>query len=56
MRTSIARRLVGLNQAFYERFAGQFAATRRPLPPGLRRALGLLGGRRSLLDLVHGSV
>lgn len=42
MDEAVARRLVALNEAFYERFAGPFAASRAAPPPGFERLLAHL--------------
>jgi SAM-dependent methyltransferase len=51
MKISTARRLLRLNRGFYDRFAREFAESRSRLSPGVRRAVGLLADRRSLLDV-----
>lgn len=43
--------LLRLNRSFYDRFAGEFSASRAVLPPGILRALRSLEGARALLDL-----
>jgi len=55
MDTLTFRRLLHLNQEFYQKFGPAFAATRRRIQPGVRRVIqGLpVGGR--LLDLGCGS-
>jgi len=42
MDEAVARRLVALNEAFYERFAAPFAASRATPPPGFERLLTYL--------------
>lgn len=51
MQRSTAARLLRLNRDFYDQFAGEFSDSRAALPPGILRALALLGNCRSLLDL-----
>jgi tRNA (uracil-5-)-methyltransferase TRM9 len=47
--------LLELNQRFYHDFGRAFAATRRRVPPGMRRAAGILPQAGSWLDLGCGS-
>ncbi len=51
MKTRIARRLLQLNAEFYQRFAAEFAESRRGVQPGIQRALRALPGCRSILDV-----
>lgn len=51
MKSSTARRLLRLNQEFYDRFAVEFAASRANLQPGIVRALAALGDFGSVLDV-----
>jgi len=48
-------RLVDLNHQFYQTFAGEFAATRQRLQPGVTGLLGRLARQTSLLDVGCGS-
>jgi SAM-dependent methyltransferase len=50
-----AARLIDINRQFYDRFGGSFSATRRRLQPGVRRALGMLHGDESIVDLGCGN-
>jgi len=47
--------LLGLNQRFYEQFAGAFAQTRRRIQDGVRRALGMLPDEGDWVDVGCGS-
>lgn len=51
MEPAIARRLIELNQAFYEDFAAEFSDSRRRLNPGIERALDAMTPFGALLDL-----
>jgi len=52
MDDEVARRLVALNEAFYERFAAPFAASRAAPPPGFGRlAAHLPAAPRRVLDV-----
>lgn len=55
MREEIARQLADLNRGFYRGFAVPFAATRRRLQPGVKRALDLIPPEARLLDLGCGT-
>jgi tRNA (uracil-5-)-methyltransferase TRM9 len=55
MDSSIARRLVDLNRAFYQSFASPFAATRTRVQPGVRRLLGKIPSGASVADLGCGN-
>lgn len=55
MDASTAARLLELNREFYNRFGPSFSATRRRIQPGVRRALGMLRGDESILDLGCGN-
>jgi SAM-dependent methyltransferase len=51
MKARIARKLLQLNAEFYQRFAAEFAESRRAIQPGFRRALEAVAGGRSILDV-----
>ncbi len=51
MDASTARRLIDINEQFYQTFGEEFAATRRRLQPGVKRVLDGLAGDESMLDL-----
>jgi SAM-dependent methyltransferase len=51
MRSHVARRLMRLNAEFYQRFAAQFAESRRIVQPGIQRALRAVADCRSILDV-----
>lgn len=51
MKTTIARRLLGLNRAFYDAFAADFADSRSTLQSGMLRALEAIGEARSIVDI-----
>jgi len=53
--SSIITRLVDLNHQFYQTFAGDFAATRQRIQPGVRRILDGIPLDGHLLDLGCGS-
>lgn len=48
-------RLIELNRDFYTKFGDSFSATRRRIQPGVRRALDMLNGDESILDLGCGN-
>ncbi len=51
MDRAIVRRLVELNRAFYEQFAGEFSASRARLHPGILTTFGRWGAMDRLLDV-----
>jgi len=51
MEDETARRLVAMNQAFYERFAAPFAASRSEAAPGFARLLSYLPPGGDVLDV-----
>jgi tRNA (uracil-5-)-methyltransferase TRM9 len=55
MEESVIQRLLGLNQQFYQTFAGAFSATRQRIQPGMRRLLPMLAEWPRLLDLGCGN-
>jgi SAM-dependent methyltransferase len=55
MKPEIRTALLELNRAFYARFAGEFARTRRTWPPGFDRILPYLRPAASVLDLGCGN-
>ena len=55
MDTEIVKRLLALNQEFYQTFAGAFSATRGRAQPGARRILDGLRGDEAVLDLGCGN-
>lgn len=55
MRIETYRALLDLNRAFYETFAGDFAATRRGWPPGFARILPYLSPAANVLDVGCGN-
>jgi len=55
MKEEVRRQLIALNRDFYETFAGAFAATRRRIQPGVRRALDSIPKKGKWLDLGCGS-
>ena len=55
MDPSTAERLIEINRTFYTQFGDSFSATRRRVQPGVRRALGMLQGTESILDLGCGN-
>ena len=55
MDSTTAERLLALNREFYTRFGDAFSATRKRIQPGVRRALELLKGDESILDLGCGN-
>ena len=50
-----AARLLALNHEFYDRFGGEFSATRHRLQPGVKKILESLNGDESILDLGCGN-
>src|SRR5512141_766588 len=55
MDSNTAARLIELNREFYTRFGASFSATRHRIQPGVRRALAMLKGDESILDLGCGN-
>ncbi len=55
MREEIVKRLINLNQEFYQNFARAFAETRRRVQPGVLRAIQNLPCEASVLDLGCGN-
>src|SRR5688500_8254039 len=55
MNPSTAASLIEINREFYTRFGDSFSATRHRLQPGVRRALRILKGDESILDLGCGN-
>ena len=55
MDSATAARLIEINRTFYTQFGESFSATRHRIQPGVRRALGLLQGDESILDLGCGN-
>jgi SAM-dependent methyltransferase len=55
MDAQVAQHLLDLNHQFYQTFASQFSATRGRLQPGVRRVLGSIPVRASVLDLGCGN-
>ncbi|MGD0575093.1 MAG: methyltransferase domain-containing protein [Anaerolineales bacterium] len=55
MDSRIARRLVDLNQEFYQSFASSFAQTRRSVRPGVARLVARIPLEARILDLGCGS-
>ena len=55
MNSNTAERLLALNREFYNRFGGQFSATRQRLQPGVKRILDSIRGDVSVLDLGCGN-
>jgi len=55
MDSSIAARLIEINQEFYTHFGASFSATRHRIQPGVRRVLQMLIGDESILDLGCGN-
>jgi tRNA (uracil-5-)-methyltransferase TRM9 len=55
MDSNTAARLIEINREFYTRFGDSFSATRHRIQPGVRRALELLKGDESILDLGCGN-
>lgn len=50
-----ARRLVSLNEQFYQTFGAAFSATRQRIQPGVRHVLSTLRGDERILDLGCGN-
>jgi tRNA (uracil-5-)-methyltransferase TRM9 len=55
MDSATAMRLLELNREFYARFGEAFSATRKRIQPGVRRALEMLQGDETILDLGCGN-
>lgn len=55
MKDEVRSQLIKLNDDFYETFAGAFAATRRRIQPGVRRALDTIPKKGKWVDLGCGS-
>jgi SAM-dependent methyltransferase len=55
MKSDIVRRLADLNRAFYQTFAGPFAATRLRIQPGAQRLLRRIPPGSSVADLGCGN-
>lgn len=55
MREEVIQQLIDLNHRFYRGFASPFAATRRRLQPGVRRAVELIPEDADVLDLGCGT-
>ena len=55
MHADTAASLIEINRDFYTRFGDSFSATRHRLQPGVRRALKMLNGDESVLDLGCGN-
>jgi len=55
MDSATTARLIELNRDFYTRFGDSFSATRHRIQPGVRRALAMLKGDESILDLGCGN-
>jgi SAM-dependent methyltransferase len=55
MRPEVVKRLIDLNQEFYQTFARSFAETRRRVQPGVRRAIQNVPCGASVLDLGCGN-
>jgi tRNA (uracil-5-)-methyltransferase TRM9 len=55
MKEEVRQQLIHLNSEFYETFAGAFAATRRRIQPGVRKALENIPKKGKWLDLGCGS-
>jgi SAM-dependent methyltransferase len=55
VKSDIAGRLAGLNRAFYQTFAGPFAATRARVQPGARRLLERIPPGSAVVDLGCGN-
>jgi len=55
MNSATAARLLALNREFYDRFGGQFSATRQRLQPGVKKILNSLNEDESILDLGCGN-
>lgn len=55
MDTLIAKKLIDLNQKFYNQFGTSFSATRQKLQPGVQRILDSIGKNDSVLDIGCGN-
>lgn len=55
MDSNTAARLIEINREFYTRFGESFSATRHRIQSGVRRALAMLKGDESILDLGCGN-
>jgi 2-polyprenyl-3-methyl-5-hydroxy-6-metoxy-1,4-benzoquinol methylase len=55
MNSATANRLLTINLEFYNRFGGQFSATRQRLQPGVKRILDSIQEDESVLDLGCGN-
>lgn len=55
MNADTAASLIEINRDFYNRFGDSFSATRHRIQPGVRRILGMLTGKESILDLGCGN-
>lgn len=55
MQSTVADRLVSINEEFYQTFAEDFAETRARIQPGVRRILKSVSPRDSILDLGCGN-
>jgi SAM-dependent methyltransferase len=55
MNSAAADNLIAINREFYERFGGQFSATRQKIQPGVRRILDSIQEDASVLDLGCGN-
>jgi SAM-dependent methyltransferase len=55
MNSVTANRLLAVNRDFYNRFGGQFSATRQRLQPGVKRILDSLREYETVLDLGCGN-
>jgi len=55
MNSDTADRVIAINHEFYNRFGGEFSATRRRLQPGVKRILDSIQADESVLDLGCGN-
>ena len=55
MNSSVVQQLLEINGRFYDRFGGQFSATRQRLQPGVKRILDSMHVDESILDLGCGN-
>ena len=55
MDADVAQRLIALNQAFYQKLASPFSATRSQVQPGVKRVLGDVPAGAAILDLGCGN-
>lgn len=55
MDAEVAQRLIALNQAFYQKLASPFSATRSQVQPGVKRVLGDVPADANILDLGCGN-